>query len=79
MVTFDKRSFYLRDLTLIGCTAWDEPVFPSLVEAIERDEIRPLVAGTYPLEQIAEAQEAFQAKRHTGKLVLVPPASDTSG
>ena len=28
---FDKRTFYLRDLTLIGCTAWDEPVFPALV------------------------------------------------
>ena len=27
-VTFDMRTFYLKDLTLIGCTAWDEPVFP---------------------------------------------------
>ena len=27
LVTLDMRDFYLKDLTLIGCTAWDEPVF----------------------------------------------------
>ena len=27
----DMRTMYLRDFTLIGCTAWDEPVFPNLV------------------------------------------------
>ena len=44
LVAFDKRTFYLKDLTLIGCTAWDEPVFPALVSYIERGEVRPLVA-----------------------------------
>ena len=73
MVTFDKRTFYLRDLTLIGCTAWDEPVFPDLVSYIERGEIRPLVAGTFPLERIGDAQREFLEKRHLGKLVLIPP------
>jgi NADPH:quinone reductase-like Zn-dependent oxidoreductase len=73
MVTFDLRTLYLHDITFHGCTAWDEPVFPSLVSAVERNEIRPLIAGVYPLERIAAAQEAFLAKRHLGKLVLVPP------
>ncbi len=73
IVSFDKRSFYLRDMTLIGCTAWDEPVFPNLVGYIERGQIRPLVAGVFPLAQIAEAQTAFLAKHHVGNLVLVPP------
>jgi NADPH:quinone reductase-like Zn-dependent oxidoreductase len=76
MVTFDKRSFYLRDITLIGCTAWDEPVFPNLVGYIERGEIRPLVANVFPLAEIAAAQEEFLQKRHVGKLVLVPPPVD---
>ncbi len=73
IVSFDKRSFYLRDMTFIGCTAWDEPVFPNLVGYIERGEIRPLVAGVFPLERIAEAQTEFLLKRHVGNLVLVPP------
>ena len=73
-VSFDKRTFYLRDLTLVGCTAWDEPVFPELVALIERGEPRPPVAATFPLERIADAQQEFLEKRHVGKYVLVPPA-----
>ena len=48
VVNFDMRDFYLKDLTLIGCTAWDEPVFPNLVSYIERGDIRPLLARVFP-------------------------------
>jgi len=73
MVTLDMRDMYLKDITLIGCTAWDEPVFPNLVSYIERGEIRPLVAKTFPLENIAEAQQEFLEKKHFGNFVLTPP------
>ena len=73
LVSLDMRTFYLKDLTLVGCTAWDEPVFPDLVGYIDRGEIRPLVAATFPLERIADAQRAFLEKRHVGKFVLIPP------
>jgi NADPH:quinone reductase-like Zn-dependent oxidoreductase len=72
-VSFDKRTFYLNDLTLIGCTAWDEPVFPAVISAIERGEVRPPVAATFPLERIAEAQRRLLEKRHVGSFVLIPP------
>ena len=73
MVELDVRTLYLKDLTLIGCTFQDDIVFENLVGYIERGEIRPVVAKTFPLEQIAEAQETFLAKQFTGKLVLIPP------
>ena len=73
LVSLDMRDFYLKDLTLIGCTAWDEPVFPNLISYIEKGEIRPLVAKTFPLEQIVEAQKEFTRKMHVGKIVLIPP------
>jgi NADPH:quinone reductase-like Zn-dependent oxidoreductase len=73
LVSLDMRDFYLKDLTLIGCTAWDEPVFPNLIAYIERGEIRPLVAKTFPLERIAEAQREFLEKQHVGNFVLIPP------
>ena len=73
MVNLDMRDFYLKDLNLIGCTAWDEPVFPNLVDYIERGEIRPLLAKTFPLEQIADAQREFLQKTHFGNFVLIPP------
>jgi NADPH:quinone reductase-like Zn-dependent oxidoreductase len=73
VVTLDMRTFYLKDLLLIGCTAWDEPVFPNLVSYIEQGQLRPLVAKTFPLERIADAQREFLEKKHTGKFVLIPP------
>jgi len=72
LVTLDMRTLYLNDLTLLGSTAWDEPVFPQLVRYVERDEIRPLVAGVFALEHIADAQRAFLDKVHVGNFVLVP-------
>ncbi len=76
IVALDLRDMYLKDITLIGCTAWDAPVFPDLIGYIERGEIRPLLAGTYPLSEIARAQEAFGHKRHIGNLVLLPPSEE---
>lgn len=73
MVTMDMRDFYLKDLSLIGCTAWDEPVFPNLIGYIERGEIKPLVAKTFELKDIAIAQQAFMKKIHFGNFVLLPP------
>ena len=78
IVQIDLRTVYLRDLTLFGCTTWAEPVFADLLSYVERGEIRPLVARTFALEDIVEAQEEFLAKRHVGKLVLLPPAEESS-
>jgi NADPH:quinone reductase-like Zn-dependent oxidoreductase len=72
VVRLDLRDLYLKDIALIGCTAWDEPVFANVIRYIEAGEIRPLLAGTYPLDRIAEAQRDFSEKRHIGKLVLIP-------
>jgi len=71
IVELDLRTLYLKDLRLIGCTAQEPAVFANLVGYIERGEIEPLVAATYPLTEIARAQEEFLAKSFTGKLVLV--------
>ncbi len=72
MVTLDMRDFYLKDLRLIGCTAWDKPVFPNLVGYIERGEIRPLLAETFPLAEIERAQTQFLQRKHFGNFVLIP-------
>jgi NADPH:quinone reductase-like Zn-dependent oxidoreductase len=71
IVALDVRSLYLKDLTLLGCTYQDEAVFANLVGYVERGEIRPVVARTYPLREIVQAQRDFVAKRYAGKLVLV--------
>ncbi|MCR9255623.1 MAG: alcohol dehydrogenase family protein [Alphaproteobacteria bacterium] len=73
LVELDVRTLYLKDLTLFGCTFQEDAVFENLVGYIERGEIRPVVAKTYPLVDIRTAQEDFLGKGFTGKLVLVPP------
>lgn len=73
MVNMDMRDFYLKDLRLTGCTAWDEPVFPNLIGYIERGEIMPLLAKTFALEDIVMAQQEFLQKAHFGNFVLLPP------
>lgn len=74
LVELDVRTLYLKDLTFYGCTFQEDVVFENLVSYIERGEIRPLVSKTFPLSEIAAAQETFLAKTFTGKLVLIPPA-----
>ena len=73
IVDLDMRDMYLKDITLIGCTAWDQPIFPDLVSYIEQGEIRPILAKTFPLRDIAKAQEEFLQKKHIGNFVLIPP------
>ncbi|MFW5826679.1 MAG: zinc-binding dehydrogenase, partial [Alkalispirochaeta sp.] len=73
IVNLDLRTLYLRDITIHGATAWDEAVFPNLISYIERDEIRPLIAKSFPLEDIVAAQTEFLERKHVGKFVLVPP------
>ena len=70
IVDLDLRTLYLKDLRLVGCTVLDREVFPNLIGYIERGEIKPLVAVTFPLDQIVAAQEAFLTKQHVGKIVL---------
>lgn len=72
VVDLDMRDMYLKDIRLIGTTAWDEPVFQNLVSYIEKGEIQPALAKTFPLESIVEAQKEFVQKKHVGKFVLIP-------
>jgi len=70
LVELDIRTLYLKDLSLFGCTVLDPGVFQNLIDHIENGRISPLVAKAFPLAQIVEAQTAFMAKSHIGKIVL---------
>jgi NADPH:quinone reductase-like Zn-dependent oxidoreductase len=70
-VTVDLRTVYLQDLHILGCTLTEASVFANLVRYLEAGEVRPVLAQTYPLADIARAQRDFLEKQHTGKLVLL--------
>ncbi len=73
LAQIDLRTLYLKDLTLYGATFQEDAVFENLVRYIEAGRIRPVVAKTYPLKDIVQAQKDFLTKGHVGKLVLIPP------
>ena len=70
LVELDVRTLYLKDLTLFGCTVLDRNVFANLVKRIENGEVSALVAKTFRLTELAEAQKQFETKQHIGKLVI---------
>jgi NADPH:quinone reductase-like Zn-dependent oxidoreductase len=72
MVELDLRTFYLRDLTFTGSTVIMPEVMLNLIRYIERGEVKPALAATYPLDQLHDAQTAFIAKKHTGNIVVCP-------
>ncbi|MEV0083060.1 alcohol dehydrogenase family protein [Saccharopolyspora sp. NPDC050642] len=70
LVETDLRTVYLRQLQLIGSSFGTHEDFAQLLQHIARGELTPLLAGTYPLHELPEAQEAFAAKDFFGKLVI---------
>ena len=72
LVQLDVRTLYLKDLSLLGCTFQPDVIMENLIGYIEAGEITPLVAATYPLADIVEAQRRFLRKDFVGKLVLIP-------
>ncbi|XPT00050.1 Alcohol dehydrogenase [Ascochyta lentis] len=70
IVELDVRTLYLKDLSFFGCAFQDDEVFENLVGYIERGEIKPHVGQVFKFKDIAKAQEVFQSKAVSGKLVL---------
>ncbi len=70
VVEFDLRTFYLKDLTLVGATIVPSGTFGNLVSYVERKEIRPLLAEQYPMKEFKQAQTSFLNKSHFGNIVV---------
>lgn len=70
IVELDIRTLYLKDLSFFGCTVLGPDVFKNLVDHIQHKRVKPLVAETYPLKEIGQAQASFESKNHIGKIVL---------
>ena len=77
LVELDVRTLYLKDLTLMGSTYQDKICFKNLINYIENDEVKPIVAATFPLKDIGKAQEMFLEKKFVGKIVLIIPNDET--
>lgn len=55
----------------IGSSMHTPAHFESLVETARQGQVRPVVAATYELSEVHQAQADLAERRHVGKLVLV--------
>jgi len=72
VVEFDLRRLYLHNVQLIGSSMHTRVHFRRLVELARGGDVRPQVSSTFALDEIAQAQEEFSARRHIGKIVILP-------
>jgi len=70
IVELDLRTMYLKDLVFYGNTIFQPGTFQNLVSYIEAGEIIPMLAASYPFEELHDAQRAFIDKKHTGNIVV---------
>ena len=73
IVELDLRILYLKDLTLRGSTWQDVKAFKNLISLIEKNQIKPIIAKTFELQDIIKAQQMFLQKDFIGKIVLTIP------
>jgi alcohol dehydrogenase len=74
MVQVNWRTLYLKQLSLLGATMGTAADAQTIVEHIEAARLKPLLAGCFPLNDIAQAQQVFLTRQHVGSWVLLPQA-----
>ena len=70
VVELDLRTVYLKHLDLIGSTQGTREDFARVRDYATSEKIKPVLAGTYPLKDLARAQADFVEKNFIGKLVI---------
>jgi NADPH:quinone reductase-like Zn-dependent oxidoreductase len=70
IVEFDLRQLVYKDLQLTGATIVPPGTMQRLVSLIEQNRLIPLLAQTFPLKDLAEAQQMFMQKKHVGNIVV---------
>ncbi|CAM01216.1 NADPH:quinone reductase-like Zn-dependent oxidoreductase [Saccharopolyspora erythraea NRRL 2338] len=74
LVETDLRTVYLNQVQLIGSSFGTHEDFEQLLGHVAAGELKPLLAGTYPLRELNRAQKDFVGKDFFGKLVVIPGA-----
>ena len=70
MVDFDLRQLVYKDLQLTGATIVPPGTMKRIVGLIDQGLLKPLLAESFPLKELAKAQEAFIAKKYVGNIVV---------
>lgn len=68
----DLRYVWVREETIIGSDGWERADLEALVLHVEAGRVQPVIDRGVPLEGVADAERAIEAREVFGKIVVVP-------
>jgi D-arabinose 1-dehydrogenase-like Zn-dependent alcohol dehydrogenase len=68
----DQRFIQGMEVRLMGARGNTRQELAEVVHLVARHQLRPLIAGTYPLEQVNAALTQLATGQVTGRIVLIP-------
>ena len=66
----DLRTLYWNQLTVLGSTLGSTRDFEEMLAAVTVSQLRPIIDGVYPLDQVRDAMAKMEEARQFGKIVL---------
>ncbi len=69
-VEIDLRHIFYKQQSIIGSTMGDVNGFSAVIDLVERELIKPVIAKTFPLDDIREAHRFLEQGGQFGKVVL---------
>ena len=71
-LTISPHAFYQNEFELLGSRNVSVGELAEVVDLVAAGKVRPVVSGTYPLEQVEELHERVRNRTVIGREVLVP-------
>lgn len=71
-VAIDLRHLFFKSQSILGSTMGSRSEFASVVDLLGNGSLEPVVGLVLPLEKIAEAHAALEAREVIGKVVIIP-------
>ncbi|MBS0266489.1 MAG: zinc-binding dehydrogenase [Planctomycetes bacterium] len=69
-VEIDLRFFFIREIEIVGACMGSRGELDQVLKLLDRRLLRPVVDRTFPLEQLAAAQQYLDARQQLGKVVI---------
>jgi NADPH:quinone reductase-like Zn-dependent oxidoreductase len=70
ITNISPRVFYNKQLSIHGSLMGTRDEFLSMIDFVEKKNIKPVIDSTFPLTKIEDAFERMKSGRHFGKIVL---------
>ena len=65
-------NLFAKEQSLIGSYGGTRSDLAALLKLVASQQFHPVIAGTFSLEQVAEAQQQMEQREQFGKLIILP-------